>query len=114
MKQLRCSIIYSHTFTEHMMIASASAYYLGSGISVVVWSHWFNTFVQVATEVATDLLAFYVEIIRHKMPVVVAWDRRHPNWLGYFSFFIISINIVIVAHGGMYYCALRNPDDAIS
>mmetsp|Transcript_119891 Transcript_119891/g.187250 ORF Transcript_119891/g.187250 Transcript_119891/m.187250 type:complete len:594 (-) Transcript_119891:153-1934(-) len=109
MKRFRASLIYSHLITEHLMIAFASAYYLGAGISVDLWQHWYNTFVQIFTEAIVDMTALYIEVIKHKVPIVVAWNKRHPRWMSYFAFFMLAMTFIMVAHGGMYYCALRDP-----
>jgi len=112
MKRFRCSLIYNHLITELLMIASASAFYLGAGISVDLWAHWYNTFIQVGTEAVADISCIYVEVVKHRLPVVTAWNNRHAKWAQFFGFFIIAINLVIDAHGGMFYCALRQPGDA--
>lgn len=109
MQKLRCSMIYGHSCTEYLMMASASAYYLGAGISTDLEAHWYNYFVQVGSELVTDSISLYIEIVRHKMPVQRHWNTRHPHWAAFYAFFIFSINVIIVAHGGMYYCALRDP-----
>jgi hypothetical protein len=109
MKRFRSSLVYSHLVTEYVMIAFASAYYLGAGISVDLFQHWYNTFVQILTEAVVDMMALYIEVIKHKVPIVHAWNNRHPRWMSFFAFFMLAMTFIMVAHGGMYYCALRDP-----
>lgn len=113
MKRFRCSTVYMHAILEYLMITAAFSFSWASGMtrdkdmgSLVV-----NLVIQVLSEVMCDGLTFYVELFKHKLPIISAWNSRHRTWFFLFVVFTVGFNLFAISQSGEYFCALRNPDN---
>lgn len=112
MKRFRCSTVYMHAILEYLMTAAAFTFSWASGITRAkdMGSLVANLVIQVLAEVVCDGLTFYVELFRHKLPIISAWNSRHRHWLLLFVTFTVGFNLFAISQSGEYFCALRNPD----
>jgi hypothetical protein len=117
MKRFRCSMIYTKTFTEYLMIGSAAMFYWWSGFvkDKNYGQFVLNISVQVLSETVVNGICGYFEFFREKLPIFDAWQNRNPRWLLMFGAFLLGFNLVAVSLSAENYCALRrlNTEDSV-